>query len=110
MNDHSGGFLPGRGTALSYSSEGVTPALAGLRQLALAPAVAKPEKHFDFSAIMRMITKWWWLIAAISLACIMGAIAISLLMTPEYRAEAIIEVNPENGQMVKWANWNPSSR
>jgi uncharacterized protein involved in exopolysaccharide biosynthesis len=30
-----------------------------------------------------------------------------MLVTPEYRAEAIIEVNPENGQMVKMGDLEP---
>ena len=105
MNEQSSGF-PGRGTALSYSAE-ATPALTGLRALAIAPVAAKPEQKFDLQSIWRMLAKWWWLIAAITLACLLGAIAFSLLVTPEYRAEATIEVNPEAGQMVKMGNAEP---
>lgn len=105
MNDHSGGF-PSPMSALAHAGEARTPALTGLRELAL-PRPAKTEHAIDVNEIWRIVRKWWWLIAAIVVSCLLAAVALSLLVTPEYRAEATIEVNPEGMQVVKMGELEP---
>lgn len=106
MNDHSGGFN-GPVSAIPHLGGAQPPALTGLRDLALARPAAAAERTVDVNEIWRIIVKWWWLIAAITVSCLLVAIAMSLLITPEYRAEATIEVNPEGVQVVKMGELEP---
>lgn len=105
MNDHSGAF-PSPMSALPHGSDARAPALTGLREIAF-PRPQKTERSFDVNDVWRIVRKWWWLIAAIVISCLLGAIALSLLVTPEYRAEAIIEVNAEGMQVVKMGELEP---
>jgi polysaccharide biosynthesis transport protein len=104
MNEHSGGF-PGAGSALTVADGATPPAVGGLRELAMA----RPPKQerFDINDVWRVITKWWWLIAAIAVTCLLAAIVLSLLVTPEYRAQSILEVNAEGVEVVKMGNLEP---
>ncbi|MFN3388538.1 MAG: GumC family protein [Allosphingosinicella sp.] len=76
------------------------PSVTGLGEVAFGRPVQR-ESRFDINEIWRIITKWWWLIAAIAIACLLAAIAISLMITPEYKASSTIEVNPEGVQVVE---------
>ena len=80
--------------------KGRMPANTGLGEVAFAQP-GRAESRFDINEIWRIITKWWWLIAAIAIACLLAAIAISLMITPVYSARSTIEVNPEGVQVVK---------
>jgi len=100
MNDHSGTF-PANASALPVGKGAGTPAITGLREVALAVPGAKTEGPFDVAEYWRVIMKWWWLILAIATSCVLAAVAISLLMTPQYRARATLEINPTGTQVVK---------
>jgi len=102
MNNHSAAFPPD-GSALALGGGNArAPAIIGLRDVALAlPSAARSEKTFDVTEYWRVVRKWWWLILAITLSCALAAVIISLMMTPLYRAEATLEVNPEGTQVVK---------
>ena len=97
MNNH-GGYLPNQ-AALPFDPSGRLPAHTGLTDVAFGRA-AKPESRFDINEVWRIIAKWWWLITAIAVTCLLAAIVISLMITPEYRAQSTIEVNPEGVQVV----------
>ncbi|HEX8381554.1 MAG TPA: exopolysaccharide transport family protein, partial [Allosphingosinicella sp.] len=100
MNNH-GGYLPnqGAGPILPFDPSGRLPAHTGLTDVAFGRP-AKSESRFDINEIWRIIAKWWWLITAIAVTCLLAAIVISLMITPQYRAQATIEVNPEGVQVV----------
>ena len=98
MNNQGGAFS--NGAVLPFEPSGRAPALTGLGEVAFGRPVQR-ESRFDVNEIWRILAKWWWLIAAIALACLLAAIAISLMITPEYRARATIEVNPEGTQVVQ---------
>jgi capsular exopolysaccharide synthesis family protein len=106
MNEISGAF-PNDGTALALSGGMRTPAIPGLNEVALAASRATAEKTFDITEYLRVIRKWWWLILAITLSCVLAAVVVSLLMTPQYRAQATLEINPEGVQVVKMGELEP---
>ncbi|MEA3064336.1 MAG: polysaccharide biosynthesis transport protein [Sphingomonadales bacterium] len=98
MNNH-GGYLPNQGAVLPFDPSGRLPAHTGLTDVAFGRPI-KSESRFDINEIWRIIAKWWWLITAIAVTCLLAAIVISLMITPEYRAMSTIEVNPEGVQVV----------
>jgi polysaccharide biosynthesis transport protein len=98
MNNH-GGYLPNQGAVLPFDPSARLPARTGLTDVAFGRP-AKSETRFDVNEIWRIVAKWWWLIAGIAIACLLAAIVISLMITPQYRAESTIEVNPEGVQVV----------
>jgi capsular exopolysaccharide synthesis family protein len=99
MNNH-GGYLPNQGGVLPFDPSGRLPAHTGLTEVALGGRPVKTESRFDINEIWRVVAKWWWLITGIAIACLLAAIVISLMITPLYRAEATIEVNPEGVEVV----------
>jgi polysaccharide biosynthesis transport protein len=98
MNNH-GGYLPNQGAVLPFDPSGRLPAHTGLTDVAFGRP-AKSDSRFDINEIWRIVAKWWWLIAGIAVACLLAAIVISLMITPLYRAQATIEVNPEGVEVV----------
>jgi capsular exopolysaccharide synthesis family protein len=98
MNNH-GGYLPNQGAVMPFDPSGRLPAHTGLTDVAFGRP-AKSDSRFDINEIWRIVTKWWWLITGIAIACLLAAIVISLMITPQYRAKASIEVNPEGVQVV----------
>jgi capsular exopolysaccharide synthesis family protein len=101
MNDHSAGF-PGQGPVLPFGQHSQVPAHTGLRDVVLGGAVAgQSEKRFDLSEIWRIVARWWWLIAAVTIACLVAAIVVSLMIQPLYRAQSTLEVNLEGIQVVE---------
>ena len=100
MNNH-GGYLPnqGAGPILPFDPSGRLPAHTGLTDIAFGRP-AKSESRFDVNEIWRIIAKWWWLITALAVTCLLAAVVISLMITPQYRAQSTIEVNPEGVQVV----------
>ena len=98
MNNH-GGYLPNQGAVLPFDPSGRLPAHTGLTDVAFGRPV-KSDSRFDINEIWRIVAKWWWLITAIAVACLLAAIVISLMITPLYRAQATIEVNPQGVQVV----------
>src|SRR3954470_6325331 len=104
MNEHRGAFPPA-GSALTVGGAAQPPSVLGLREVALGRPVK--QDALDFHEIWRVVAKWWWLIAAIAVGCLLAAIGLSLLVTPEYRAQATIEVNSEGVQVVKEGQVEP---
>jgi capsular exopolysaccharide synthesis family protein len=100
MNNH-GGYLPnqGAGAVLPFDPSGRLPAHTGLTDVAFGRP-AKTDSRFDINEIWRIVAKWWWLITGIAVACLLAAIVISLMITPLYRAQSTIEVNPEGVKVV----------
>jgi len=98
MNNH-GGYLPNQGAVMPFDPSGRLPAHTGLTDVAFGRP-AKSDSRFDINEIWRIVAKWWWLITGIAVACLLAAIVISLMITPLYRAQATIEVNPEGVQVV----------
>jgi capsular exopolysaccharide synthesis family protein len=98
MNNH-GGYLPNQGAVMPFDPSGRLPAHTGLTDVAFGRP-AKSDSRFDINEIWRIVAKWWWLITGIAIACLLAAIVISLMITPQYRAQATIEVNPEGVQVV----------
>jgi capsular exopolysaccharide synthesis family protein len=84
---------------LPFDPSGRLPAHTGLTDVAFGRP-AKSDSRFDINEIWRVVAKWWWLITGIAVACLLAAIIISLMITPLYRAQATIEVNPEGVQVV----------
>ncbi len=98
MNNH-GGYLPNQGAVMPFDPSGRLPAHTGLTDVAFGRPT-KSDSRFDINEIWRIVAKWWWLITAIAVACLLAAIVISLMITPLYRAQATIEVNPQGGVQV----------
>ncbi|MGZ8286495.1 MAG: GumC family protein [Allosphingosinicella sp.] len=98
MNNH-GGYLPNQGAVLPFDPSGRLPVHTGLTDVAFGRPT-KSDSRFDINEIWRIVAKWWWLITGIAVACLLAAIVISLMITPLYRAQATIEVNPEGVQVV----------
>jgi succinoglycan biosynthesis transport protein ExoP len=98
MNNH-GGYLPNQGAVMPFDTSGRLPAHSGLTEVAFGRP-AKSDSRLDINEIWRIVAKWWWLITGIAIACLLAAIVISLMIMPQYRATATIEVNPEGVQVV----------
>jgi capsular exopolysaccharide synthesis family protein len=105
MNDQSAGFQP-NGPLVRVREDALLPA-SGLRDLVLAGAAAPGKSHVTIGEIWRVISKWWWLIAGIVVACMLVAVAASLMVEPEYRAEVTVEINPEGVQPLQVGELQP---
>lgn len=97
MNNQSG-ILPGGGAIVPFERREL--ASTGLRDVVVAQP-APNEHRITPSEVWRVITKWWWLIAAITFVCVVTAVVLSLLVQPEYRARSTVEVNREGVQVVQ---------
>ncbi len=58
---------------------------------------------FDLNlvAIWRILSEWRWLILSAIVVCVAGAIIVTLLTTPLYRAQAVLEINPPSMQVME---------
>jgi len=97
MNNQSG-IVPGGGAMVPFDRRDL--AATGLRDVIVAQPGAR-EQRITPSEVWRVITKWWWLIAAITFVCVVTAVVLSLLVQPEYRAKSTLEVNREGVQVVQ---------
>ncbi len=97
MNNQSG-ILPGGGAIVPFERRDL--ASTGLRDVIVAQP-AQNEHRITPSEVWRVVTKWWWLIAAITFVCVVTAVVLSLLVQPEYRARSTVEVNREGVQVVQ---------
>ena len=96
MNEQSGS-LPGRGSrALAVNAPGLLPDLPGMR----ADTGAPPEGRFNVNELLRIVIRWRWLILGTVLACVLGAVLLSLVMTPVYQASSTLEINREPVQIL----------
>src|SRR5688500_7368696 len=98
MNDQSGAFPHNRGVP-AYQGASNLPS-TGLRDVVVAAPVGEKPNHFHPAEIWRVIAKWWWLIAAVIVACEVAAVIASLMVTPQYQAQSTLEVNLEGVQVV----------
>lgn len=80
-------------------------ALAG--NTANVPAVAsgavpfgQSGERFNVNELLRIILKWKWLILGSTLACVIVAAIITLVMTPIYQATVMIQVNSDPGDVM----------
>jgi polysaccharide biosynthesis transport protein len=62
---------------------------------------ADTPSGFDFYKYLRIVTKYRWLIVGIILTSLLSAIALTLLMTPIYRATSSIQIDREAMNIVK---------
>lgn len=97
MNDGSGTFPEPKRFNFPLDRRGRQVALPG--GAALHAFVGREEQEsavgINVNDIIRTVLKWRWLIAGITLACVLAAIAISLLITPMYRGTVTLEINRE---------------
>ena len=98
MNDGSGMFPDSQRFAYPADRRGRQLAVAG-GGTALVPVGAADEGSggtgFHINDIIRTILKWRWLITGVTLACVLGAIILSLLVTPIYQGSVTLEINRE---------------
>lgn len=67
----------------------------------IAGAASSPERNgLDLAALMRIISHWRWLIICAVALGLIGAIIVTLLTTPQYRAWVTLEVNPPSVEIM----------
>ncbi len=105
MNEETGNFPDKGGFATPLDRRSRALMVAPRSALAaFEPAngsTASGGAGFDVNDIIRTIVKWRWLIAGITLACVLGAIVISLLITPTYQGTVVLEINREPIQVLE---------
>jgi capsular exopolysaccharide synthesis family protein len=71
---------------------------------ALDPMSARPGQNvqsgMDLSRLIRILREWRSVIIALGAAGLLGAIAITLLTTPLYRAKVVLEANPPTVEVI----------
>ena len=107
MNNDTGAFPEKGRRELSLLERRALVPSTGLRDLALPAEGAGPARVFEMSELWRSIVKWRLLIAAIIISCVIAAILLSLLITPKYAAQATLEINKEDLQVIKGAEIQP---
>lgn len=97
MNEGSGTFPEPKRFNFPLDRRGRQLALQG--GAALAPFAEREEQTgiagINVNDLLRIILKWRWLIAGVTLACVLAAVTISLLITPVYRGTVTLEINRE---------------
>ena len=74
--------------------------------LALPQGWAPPQgggllpADLNLSTLWRIVSEWRWLILGAVAVGLAGAIVITFLTTPLYRAEALLEINPPTVEAV----------
>lgn len=103
MNDGTGTFPDKGGFALPLDRRGRALVVPGRSTLAaFEPADGeKAGGGFDVNELIRTILKWRWLIAGVTLACVLAAIVISLLIVPTFRGTAVLEINREPTRILE---------
>ncbi|HZF43596.1 MAG TPA: polysaccharide biosynthesis tyrosine autokinase [Sphingomonadaceae bacterium] len=102
MNDGSGAF-PDKGSfAFPVDRRGRSLAVPGSSALVAfeGPAAEAATPGFNANDIIRTILKWRWLILGVTLACVLAAIVVSLMITPTYRGTVTLEINREPTRIV----------
>jgi polysaccharide biosynthesis transport protein len=98
MNNERNVF-PGGGSVVSIDARGGLPS-TGLRDVVVSGS-ASGESRVSLSEIWRVLAKWWWLIAVMTVICLLASVVLSLLVQPEYRAKTTVEANREGVQVVQ---------
>lgn len=73
----------------------------------LHPLPAPRQGGFDGYAIVRVLLRWRWLILGGAVGGLLVAMLVSALITPIYRARAVIEINNEPVQVMDMGNVQP---
>lgn len=61
------------------------------------PAISEvPSQTFDLAEYWRLAVKHRWVILGAFLACVLGSVAITLLMTPVYSAKSTLQIDRES--------------
>lgn len=61
-----------------------------------------PDKNeLNLAAIVRILTEWRWLILGAVALGLAGAVVITLLTTPQYKATAVLEINPPSIEILE---------
>lgn len=97
MNEGSGSFPDKSGFAFPVDRRTRNLTVPNSTALVLANGV-EPDKGgsgVNVNDIIRTILKWRWLIFGITLACVLAAIIISLMVTPIYQGRVTLEINRE---------------
>lgn len=85
-------FQDNSGTALALNASGNVPALARQRESVVPPLIPQ------ILSIVRR--RMWWIVGIIGAALVAGLI-LTLLMTPQYTASALLEIQRETSNFVK---------
>ncbi len=77
------------------------PSLPGAGALALprSEAVAG-QQQLDVNELLRILSKWKWLILGIVVACVLLSVVVTLAMTHIYKATTTIEINAQPLQVM----------
>ena len=54
----------------------------------------------DLATMVRIVREWRWLVLGSLVAGVVGALIVTLMTTPEYRASVILEVNPPTVEIL----------
>lgn len=102
MNEESRKLPGAGGRALATQSRGAVAAArpGGLVPLGDGEVGGAGEGRFNVNDMLRIVAKWRWLILGTVLACVLGAVVLSLLMTPKYRADVTLEIKREPVQIL----------
>ena len=90
-------------TSLPVANEGPWPVGAynpDADQLARGQRNYSATNILDFATLMRIVHHWRWLISATVALCVAGAIVISLLTAPMYRAWVTLQANPPSFEVT----------
>lgn len=104
MNESSGNFPDKGGFAMPLerrSRDLVVPPRSALVAFDTAQNATSPGAGFDINDIIRTVVKWRWLIAGMTLACVLGSIVISLLIVPTYQGTVVLEINREPTRVLE---------
>ena len=58
------------------------------------------EDLLDFWTLLRVLVKWWWLIALIMAAAVALTSVITLRQTPMYQATTVVEIKQEESNII----------
>ena len=59
-----------------------------------------PVMDLNLATLWRIVSEWRWLILATTAAALAGALIITFLTEPKYRAGAVLEINPPTVQIL----------
>ncbi|HEY7809902.1 MAG TPA: polysaccharide biosynthesis tyrosine autokinase [Allosphingosinicella sp.] len=68
------------------------------QQIYVAPTAGASD--LNFATIWRIISEWRWLILSAVAIALAGAVVITFLTTPLYRATAVLELNPPTVEVI----------
>ncbi len=61
----------------------------------------------NLQTIWRIIHEWRWLILGVTAVGLAGAIAVTLLTTPQYKSTAVLEINPPAVEIMEGSKGQP---